>query len=92
MDDLLATFDPEKATLETLLPAFAELVNRFRIIEQERSGLGSENEALRAENAADRRPVPPGCTLSDAMPSRTNLILPAFRLQCAAAPGQAQAV
>ena len=54
MDDLLATFDPEKATLETLLPAFAELVNRFRILEQEAISLRAENEALRIENAALR--------------------------------------
>ena len=50
MDDLLATFDPTTATLETLLPAFAELVNRFRVVEQENSGLRAENAALQAEN------------------------------------------
>lgn len=50
MDDLLATFDPSTATLETLLPAFAELVNRFRVLEQENASLRAENAALRAEN------------------------------------------
>ena len=50
MDDLLATFDPSTATLETLLPAFAELVNRFRVLEQENAALRAENAALRAEN------------------------------------------
>jgi transposase len=50
VDDLLATFDPATATLETLLPAFAELVNRFRVLEQENIGLRAENAALRAEN------------------------------------------
>lgn len=50
MDDLLTTFDPATATLETLLPVFAELVNRFRVLEQENTAVRAENSALRAEN------------------------------------------